>query len=153
MVTIIAAMTPERIIGKGNDLPWHISDDIKLFKEKTTGNSVIMGRNTYESIGKPLPHRHNFVVSSTLPKTSGIQICKSLEEAVKEAEWYKKEVFVIGGAKLYRQAIPIADKMYISYIKKNYEGDIFFPEFDKREWKIMEKVDYAEFEWISYRRK
>jgi dihydrofolate reductase len=153
MATIIAAMTAERIIGKDNSLPWHISEDLKLFKKITTGNSIIMGKNTYDSIGKPLPNRHNFVISSTMEKLPGLEVCRNLEEAIEKAEWYKKESFIIGGAKVYRQAIQIADKMYLSHIKKDYGGNIFFPEFDIHDWIIRERVDYPEFEWIHYQRK
>ena len=153
MINIIAAMDPNRVIGKDNKLPWHISEDLKNFKRLTDGNAVIMGRKTYESIGKPLPNRKNIVISTSMPTTNGITVCKSLQEGLMEAKLFGKDIFIIGGASLYEQAIPMTDKMFISYVKRKYAGDVFFPEFDENEWEIEQKEDHPDFELVIYVRK
>jgi dihydrofolate reductase len=153
MINIIVAMDKNRVIGKDNKLPWHISDDLKNFKKLTTGNTVIMGRRTFESIGKPLPNRYNIVISTSLSPTNGVDICKSFDEAIMKAKSYGKDIFIIGGATVYEQGIQYADKMYISYVKKEYEGDAFFPEFDEKEWHAESKQEFPEFELVTYVRK
>jgi len=153
MINIIAAMAKNRVIGCDNKLPWHISDDLKNFKKLTSGNVVIMGRKTFESIGKPLPNRVNIVVSSSMPEKEGIIVCKSVNDAIQKAKTYDKEIFIIGGATVYEQTIPWADRMYLSYVKGNYEGDALFPKFDESKWKVVEKTDFPEFELIVYVKK
>ncbi len=152
-VSIIAAMSKNRVIGKENRLPWHISDDLKNFKRLTTGNTIIMGRKTFESIGRPLPNRNNIVISASMSSIPGIDVCKTVDEGIAKAKSYGKEIFVIGGAQIYGQMIPFAEKMYISHVKAEHEGDVFFPEFDKNEWEIERKEDYPEFELVVYVRK
>ncbi len=153
MINIIVAMTKERVIGRENSLLWHISEDLKNFKKLTSGQAVIMGRKTYESMGKLLPNRHNIVVSSSMLQEKGIDVCRSLEEAIHTAQSYGQEIFVIGGESIYRQALPFAERMYISYVKNNYPGDAYFPEFNEEEWSITQKKDFNEFELIEYERK
>lgn len=153
MIAIIAAMAPNRAIGKDNKLPWRISEDLKNFKRLTSGNTVVMGRKTFESIGKPLPNRNNVVISSSFPATPGIDVCQTVDEALEKARSYRKDVFIIGGSSIYQQTIPLADKMYLSYVKKEYDGDTFFPEFDESEWKIESRENFAEFELVVYVRK
>ncbi len=153
MINIIVAMAPNRVIGKNNKLPWHIPDDLKNFKRLTTGNTVIMGRKTYESIGRPLPNRKNIVISTSMPTTDVVTVCKSLQEGIMEAKLFGKDVFIIGGASLYEQIIPLADKMFISYVKRDYDGDVYFPEFDENEWEIEQKEDHPDFELVIYVRK
>ncbi|MEM3154467.1 MAG: dihydrofolate reductase [Candidatus Woesearchaeota archaeon] len=153
MINIIAAMAKNRVIGCDNKLPWRIADDLKNFKKLTSGNVVIMGRKTFESIGKPLPNRINVVISSSMPPTDGIIVCKSVDEAIQKAKTYGKEIFIIGGAAVYEQTIPIADKMYLSYVKGDYQGDALFPEFDDSKWKIDHKEKFPEFELVVYVKK
>lgn len=150
---IIAAMTLKGVIGKNNTIPWHISEDLKKFKEITSENTVLMGRKTYESIGKPLPNRNNIVISSTMQSVEGIDVCRSLQEGITKSKSYGKKIFIIGGAKIYKQTLPLADKMYISLVKKEYDGDTFFPEFSQNDWEIEKKEDYKDFEFIVYTRK
>lgn len=149
-MTIIAAMTKGHVIGKDGKLPWCIPEDMKLFRQFTTGNTVIMGRRTYESIGKPLKDRINIVVGSSMPRTDGLYVCRSLDNALDLAYAFKKDSFVIGGSGLYHAALPVADQMYISYIKQDYVGDTFFPRFSEEDWIVEERKDYAEFEWVRY---
>ncbi|MBI5388803.1 dihydrofolate reductase [Candidatus Woesearchaeota archaeon] len=144
-ITIIAAMTKDRVIGKNNKLLWHISEDLQNFKEVTTGNTVIMGRKTFDSIGKPLPNRHNIVVSSKMESQEGVEIARDLKEAIHKAEEYGTEIFIIGGAQVYEQALPLADKMVLSYVKGSYDGDAFFPAFDESEWIVEEEKKFNDF--------
>lgn len=153
MISIIVAMTKKRVIGKNHKLPWHIGDDLKNFKKLTKGSVVIMGRKTFESIGKPLPERINIVLSSSLKCVEGIIVCKTISEALQTAQSFNSEVFIIGGGSVYAEAVPLAEKLYVSYIKGDYDGDTFFPEFDEQQWSVQERIDYPEFELVVYARK
>lgn len=156
MMNIIAAMTEDGVIGKDNQLPWHIPEDLNNFKKLTDGNTVIMGRKTYESIPKkfrPLSNRHNIIVSRTMLKEEGIDVCPSPEEAITKAQFYGKETFIIGGASIYQQTLSFADRMYISYIKKKCKGDTYFPKFNKEEWNVEIQQDFQNFKLIVYERK
>jgi len=150
---IIVAMTRDRVIGLDGKMPWHISDDLKLFKRITLGGTVVMGRTTYQSIGQPLPRRNNLVVSTNLKELSGVTVCPTFDEAVKKAEGFGGDIFFIGGASIYRQALPIADEMHVSWVKPDHAGDTYFPEFDLDSWQETEKNEYPDFVHIFYRRK
>ncbi len=149
-LNIIVGMTRDRVIGLEGKLPWHIPQDLRNFKRITLNNTVIMGKNTYLSIGKPLPERNNIVVSSSLQPQQGIVIAKTIEEALEKAQSYDKEVFIIGGAQIYNQTILMANKMYISLIKKDYSGDTYFQEFKELEWKRKLIEDYLDFSLFLY---
>lgn len=151
--TIVVAMTRDRVIGLNGKMPWHISDDLKLFKKLTLGGTVIMGRATFESIGRPLQGRNNIVVSATAKDIPGTTVCPGFEDAVTKAEGLGREIFFIGGASIYKQALAVADGMHVSWVKQVYQGDIFFPEFDASLWMEIEKSEYREFTYIHYRRK
>jgi len=146
---LIAAMTKKRVIGKDNKLPWHISEDLKNFKRLTSGNTVIMGRKTFDSIGKPLPNRHNIVVSRSVSAIDGVDVCHSFEDAVEKAKSYGKDIFVIGGNSMYGLALPMADKMFISHVKKEYEGDAYFPDWNQDEWEVESQTNRSETEISS----
>ncbi len=123
----VVAMAKNRVIGKDNKLPWHFSSDLKHFKQLTTGSTVIMGRKTFESIGKPLPNRENIVLSTTPRKNSpGLQFAASLEEALKNVRTF--QAYIIGGENLYRQTMDKVDGIYLTNIEGDYEGDAFYPE-------------------------
>ncbi len=149
---IIVAMTKNRVIGLKNNLPWHISEDLKLFKRMTTGNTIIMGKNTYNSIGKPLPHRTNIVISSQMISNKKIHVFKSLTKAIEFADNLQNDIFFIGGAKLYESAIQYADYLSISWIKENFTGDLLFPEINLNEWEIIKETDYRDFIHIIYKK-
>lgn len=151
--TIVVAMTRDRVIGLNGKMPWQISDDLKLFKKLTLGGTVIMGRATFESIGRPLPGRNNIVVSSAARDFPGTTVCHGFEEAVAKAEGLGREIFFVGGASIYKQALPLASAMHVSWVKQEYAGDTFFPEFDRGRWQEIEKNEYPEFTHISYHRK
>lgn len=135
--SIIVATTHDFVIGKNNDLPWHSKKDLKYFKEMTTGNVVIMGRKTYESIGKPLPNRINIVISKSDIKYDGCIVLNSLESALEEANKYGKEIFIIGGSSIYKQAFPNADTLYITWVHPNegiIKGDTKLDGYYLSEW-------------------
>ena len=141
-ISIIVAIDENGLIGKRNGLPWKLPADLKHFKTLTSGHTVIMGRKTYDSIGKPLPNRTNIVVS----KSDDLQIdgcitVKSPEEALK-ASLENQEIFVIGGAEIYRQFLPLAQTIYMTEIHNKFDGDIFFPTIDYDEWKEKERQDF-----------
>lgn len=151
MISIIVAMTKKRVIGRNNALPWRIPDELKNFKKITTGHTVLMGRKTFESIGRPLPNRRNIVISSSYA-ADGIEVVHSLQDALSLAK-NDNDVFIIGGSRVFSEALPIADKMFISHVKKEYDGDIFFPEVDFSQWSVESKQDFPEFELVVYKRK
>ena len=137
---LIVAMARNRTIGRGNDLPWHIPEDLKYFKTLTSGKPVIMGRKTFDSImarlGKPLPGRPHYIISRSPIDLDGVTGCSSLEDAMTKAstDHSDSEIFVIGGASIYEQAIGKVDRMYITVIDADVEGDAAFPAFDQNEW-------------------
>lgn len=133
-ISIIVAVAENQVIGFDNHLLWHISEDLKRFKCLTLGHHVIMGRKTYESVGKPLPGRINIVVSRQNNLTvEGCLVAKSLEEALELAK-QDSELFIIGGGDIYKQALPIADKIYFTRVHAGFPGDTFFPELNLSEW-------------------
>ncbi|OGG13309.1 hypothetical protein A3D77_05590 [Candidatus Gottesmanbacteria bacterium RIFCSPHIGHO2_02_FULL_39_11] len=141
MVSIISAHSENRVIGKNNHLPWNFPEDLKYFKDKTRGHTVIMGRKTYESMGRSLPNRVNIIISRN-PKLElpDAITTASIEDALKIAkDKEKKEVFIIGGAEIYRQALSVTDKLYITLVKGNYEGDAFFPDYSEFKTIISQK--------------
>jgi dihydrofolate reductase len=134
-ISIIVAVASNGVIGNANQLPWRIPEDLKRFKLLTSGHAVIMGRKTFESIGKPLPNRKNIVVSRTMQagEANGWVAVGSLEQALQAAQG-SSEVFVIGGDSIYRQAMPLAQRLYVTRVHAAVEGDTFFPEISGEEW-------------------
>jgi dihydrofolate reductase len=133
-VSLIAAMAENRVIGAHNTLPWRLPADLKHFRQLTSGHHVIMGRRNYESIGKPLPQRTNIVVTRNRHYCApGCVVVHSLEEALQRAE-SDPEIFVIGGAEIYRQALARAERLYLTLVHAAIEGDTYFPEFDPDQW-------------------
>ncbi len=153
LITIVAAMTKERVIGNGNGLPWHIPEEIRHYRAIIEGKIVIMGGKTYELMKKNLPGRNNIVISRALTSIDGIDLCTDINSALKKAASYGDDIFIIGGASVFEQTIGIADRMSLSEIKKSYEGDKFFPEFSKENWTVESREDFAEFEYVVYARK
>jgi len=125
---IIAAVAKNRVIGSNGKLPWHIPEDLQHFKELTTGYTILIGRKTFESIGRPLPHRRNVVLSSqTIP---GVETFSSIDSAF-NALSKEENVFIIGGGNVFAQTLPLADEMYLTLIDKEYDGNVFFPEYEQ----------------------
>ena len=155
-INIIVAITDQRVIGNHGKLPWSIPEDLKLFKDITNNNTVLMGRKTFESIPekfRPLPNRNNIVITSKNQEPSGVDFCKSIELGIQKAKSYGKPIFIIGGQSIYKEALPLATKLYISHVKYPHEGDIFFPEINFDEWQVIEEKDYGEFIFRKYERK
>ena len=159
-LSIIVAMAKNRTIGINNTLPWRIPEDLKHFKALTMGHHMIMGRKTFESIGKPLPGRTTVVVSRDRSlKIDGCVVAHSLQEAVAACA-NDPQIFMVGGADIYAQALGLADKLYITEIQQDVAGDAWFPEFDRSEWLEMlrekhrqETPEPLEYHFVEYRRK
>ena len=159
---IIVAISDNNAIGRNNELLWHISDDLRFFKRTTLGSPVIMGRKTFESIGRALPSRVNIVVSRGFSTAEEVAVCSSLEDAFKVAEETNLEkCFVIGGGQIYSQALPLVDKLVVTHVHTVIEdADTFFPAIDPAIWQVAqrselftdEETGYA-FEFVEYHRK
>ena len=142
-VSLIVAMGRNRVIGKNNSLPWRLPADLRRFKRTTMGHTLIMGRKTYESIGGALPGRKNIVLSKKKDLTpEGCIVAASMEEAISMAG-AGEEVFVIGGAQVFAEALPIAHRLYVTLIEEDFEGDVFFPKTDARTWVEKERESFA----------
>ncbi|OGJ18870.1 hypothetical protein A3K73_07080 [Candidatus Pacearchaeota archaeon RBG_13_36_9] len=155
-ISIIVAMTDEGVIGNRGNLPWKISEDLKLFKQITTGNTVIIGRKTFESFKvKPLPNRNNIVLSRDEFSFPGVSVCRSLEEGLNVARYYGREVFIAGGASVYSKALPLAARLYVSNINGKYEGDACFPQVDWNCWIeiLARRKEFKDFTFKLYERK
>lgn len=155
MISLIVAYAKNRVIGYQGKIPWAIKGEQKRFRELTTGNIVIMGRKSYEEIGKPLPNRYTIVVSGTkrFEEDNCTTAC-SLAEALRLAG--DRDCFISGGARLYKEAIPLVDKMYVTLIDVVIPGDTFFPEFDETEWVCEEKQRVEgkiPYQYVTYVRK
>lgn len=151
MTTIVVAMGEKNGIGFENRLLWHLPKDLKHFKEITSGHPVIMGRKTYESIGKPLPNRTNIVVSrKTDWFEEGILIVGSIKEAVKFAKKIDEEIFIIGGGKIYEQTMEIADRLEVTLVKAELEADTYFPKIDPKVWKKLDETCHEKDEKNPY---
>ena len=150
-LSLLVAMSKNRVIGKNNQLPWHLPEDLKHFKALTMGHPIIMGRKTYESIGKPLPNRSNIVISRNSDfQADGVKIVASIDDALKVAESIAEisdtqEAFIMGGAQIYQQTLPLAQRLYITEVKKTVTGDAFFPSIDLSQWQeIGREAHYYE---------
>lgn len=145
-ISIICALSDNGVIGKDNKLPWHISADLKRFKQLTLGHPVIMGRKTFESIGKPLQGRTNIVITRDQDyRAKGVAIAHSLDEALDMARAKdKQEIFIIGGAQVFEQSLSFVDKLYLTIVHTTIEGDAFFPEYGDFKQVLFEKAETNE---------
>ena len=145
LLSLIAAMDRNRVIGVDNDLPWRLPDDMRHFRRTTTGKPVIMGRKTYESIGKPLPKRYNIVLTRNREfAADGVVVCNDPQCAIDEAQATDaEEVVVIGGEAIYRLFLQQADRLYLTFVAADVAGDIYFPEVDFDQWKEVERVKHS----------
>ncbi len=151
--SLIAAISKNGIIGNGLKIPWHIPEDFKLFKEKTQNNIIIMGAKTWDALNrKALPNRINIIISKNQFKVPiECYLVKSIEDAFKKANEFKdKDIFIIGGGTIYSQTIENAKYLYISHIKEEYEGNIFFPKFDEKKYEILEEKEFDKFIFRKY---
>ncbi len=136
-ISIIVAMSENGVIGRDGDLPWRLSADLKRFKKLTLGHVLIMGRKTFESIGRPLPKRRSLVLSrDPAYRAPGVEVAASLEQALALAA-AETEVFVAGGAAVFAEALPLTDRLYLTRVHAEVEGDVFFPEVDLESWRLV----------------
>lgn len=149
MISIIVAVARNGVIGDKNNMPWHISEDLRNFKRVTTGHPVVMGRNTFLSLGRPLPGRTNVVVSRTVKQIEGCRVAGSLDEAF-ALFGADEEVFVIGGAQVYAQTLEVADRFYLTRVEHDYEGDTLFPEWDRDKWRLVSAERHERGEKYPY---
>ena len=149
IITIIAAISENRVLGNENKLIWHLPEDLKRFKRLTSGHAIIMGRKTFESLPKALPDRHNIVVTKNKQfSAEGVTACHSLIEAI-EASGDDLQPFIIGGGQIYQQAIKLADKIELTKIYKSFDGDVFFPKIDSKLW-YLDKEEQHEHSNLKY---
>lgn len=150
IISIISAIAKNRVIGSKNGLPWHLPADFKYFKEKTLGKTIILGLNTFKSIGeKPLPNRKHIILCDKpdYKVPEGCFLARSIDEALKVAKELAQkqnddEVMICGGAFVYKQFLPLANRLYLTYIDQEFEGDVLFPEFNLAEWKEVSRQDF-----------
>ena len=145
----IAAMSENRVIGDHGKIPWHLPEDFKWFKKTTTGHVLVMGRKTFESIGRPLPNRETIVLSRSGFEFPGVRTVRSLAEIDLANE--SREVFICGGGQIYMEALPMCSDLYLTQVKKVVAGDAFFPKFEDRFEEVKEILDCAEFRIVHYR--
>ena len=141
LISAIVAISRNNVIGRDGHLPWHLSADLKRFKAITTGHSIILGRKNYDDIGRPLPNRTNYVLTRNANfEAPGCIVCNSLAQAVESAQSAgESECFIIGGAAVYREAMPLVKKMYVTRVESDVDGDVFFPEWGEGWRKVSEE--------------
>jgi dihydrofolate reductase len=153
MIALIAAVAKNGVMGKEGRMPWNIPEEFALFQEITRDATIIMGRRTYDSIGRGMLERKNIVLRRGGETLTGVEVCSSVEQALKKSQAYGKEIFVIGGSFMYKEFVSHAQRMFISWIKKEYDGDVYFPKFDYNLWEVVDERDYDEFTLKEYRRR
>lgn len=142
MISLLVAMDRNRLIGANNDLPWHLPNDLKFFKEKTTGNTIVMGRKTFDSIGRALPNRRNIVLSrNSRDLPDEVELIHDINSVLKlNQENPGEEIFVIGGGGLFEQILPFANRMYVTWIDEEFNGDVYFPAISLDDWKEVSRI-------------
>jgi dihydrofolate reductase len=158
---LIAAVAKNGVIGRGGQLPWHLPDDLKRFKQLTLGHPILMGRRTFESIGRPLPGRRNIVISQSLKTApAGAELANSLEAALQLIGSHEGPSFIIGGAVLYRAALPYVQTLHLTEVDAEVAGDAYLPAFDKSQWQLVEQLPHPNddrhalsFNFCTYQRK
>lgn len=153
LLSISVASTRNGVIGMKNDMPWHIPGELKQFRLRTTGHTIIMGRKTYDSIGKPLPKRRNIIISRSLDKApDGTELFGDIDSALAAVK-NDMEAFIIGGAEIFKQTFDRVDRIYLSRVEEEYEGDTFFPAFTDKEWNLTETTPFEGFTLETWNRK
>jgi dihydrofolate reductase len=138
MISFLVAMDEKRVIGKDNQLPWHLPEDLKFFKKVTMGHPIAMGRKTHESIGRILPGRENIVITrQNNYQCEGCTVFSSIKDFISYCQNQNDEIFVIGGAEIFKETFAYADRLYITFIHEDFEGDTYFPEFDFSQWQLL----------------
>lgn len=150
-ISLIVAMTSNRAIGLNNQMPWHLSADLKKFKQITMGSPILMGRKTHESIGKALPGRTNIIISRNLSyKQDDCLVFDNIDKAIETACKENEELFVMGGASIYDTMLAKADMLYLTKINKEFEGDTFFPVIEEKVWKEIDREDISNDQTVNF---
>lgn len=160
MINIVVAKASNNVIGAKNNLIWHLPNDLKHFKSLTSGHPIIMGRKTFESLGRPLPNRTNIVVTRDQDwNAEGIVKVNSLVKAIEEAQKINNEIDIIGGGNIYKQAMEFTDILYVTEVHHEFDGDTYFPEIDSYEWEEVEREDFKKddkhayaYSFVTYKR-
>ncbi|HVT79718.1 MAG TPA: dihydrofolate reductase [Phycisphaerae bacterium] len=157
LVSIIVAMTPDRLIGAAGRLPWYLPEDLRRFRTRTMGHAMVMGRKTFSSIGRALPGRRNLVVSRNPnpPQVEGVEWFKSLDEAIEFARSCgETECFIAGGTEIYAEALDKADRMYVTFVQRDFpfQGDTYFPMWDQTQWNAVSHELVKDLEFVTYER-
>ena len=152
-ISLIAAIGKNNELGKGNTLVWDMQEDMKYFRQTTTGHPVIMGRKTFESIGRPMPYRRNVIITrDTDYKVPGVEVVHSLQEALQLFQNSDEEIFIIGGGDIYKQSMSVADKLYITHIEaEDKDATVFFPEIDLNIWRESSRDEHQADEKNKYK--
>ena len=160
MINIVVAKASNNVIGAKNDLIWHLPNDLKHFKSLTSGHPIIMGRKTFESVGRPLPNRTNIVVTRDQNwNAEDIEIASSLQKAIEAAKKIDDDIYILGGGNIYKQAMEFTDILYITEVHHEFDGDTYFPEIDSDEWEEVEREDFKKdekhlyaYSFVTYKR-
>lgn len=161
MLSFIVAMDENRVIGKDNDLPWHLPNDLQFFKQKTSGNTIIMGRKTFDSLGRVLPNRKHVVLTRTKQKyPEEVEVVHTIDDIIEYTnKHHREELFVIGGGNLFTQLLPYADRLYITEIHESFDGDVYFPMINGNEWKEVSRIkgkqdekNIYNYDYVTYER-
>lgn len=156
IISHVVAMSNNQVIGVNNDLPWNLKDDLAHFKRYTTGKTIVMGRKTFESIGRALPNRVNYVISSTLSEIEGVSIFKTLDDAMEAAKAHNiennisNEIAIIGGGYLFRDSINTFNKLVLTKVDCSIEGDVFYPDVDFSNWELVSSESFLKNEDNQY---
>jgi dihydrofolate reductase len=150
---IIGAMTRSHVIGSGDGMPWDVPEEYEHFLKLVAGQTIVIGRRSYEIFGKSLTSAHNVVVSRSAASLPGALVVPTIDDALREAAAFGRTVFSAGGASIYAQTIARAEAMYLSYIEGDFSGDAYFPDFDEREWTVERREKHPRWEFVVYRRK
>lgn len=142
IISAVVAIAANNAIGKNNQLLWHLPNDLKHFKQITSGHTVIMGRKTYDSVGRPLPNRRNIIITRQQIEISGCEVVHTIDEALALCA-DEMEVFIVGGAEIYKLAMPETDCIYLTIVHQSFDADAYFPEIDKSEWKETAREDHG----------
>ena len=152
-IIIISAIAANGAIGYQGGLPWNIPKEFESFLGFIEGQTIITGRKSYAHSHKMLTSKYNLLLSRSLSKIEGALVFDSLEKAIQKAHTLGKTIYITGGAQVYKEAFVVADKMYLSFLKKEYEGDVFFPEFDEKDWIIQQKKSFEEYDFVIFDKK
>ena len=153
MFSLIVAYDEDRVIGYKGSIPWHLSEDLKQFKVHTINKRIVMGNNTFKSIGKPLPNRHTIIITKNKKEdTSDVSYVSDLEPFLKENENTDEEIMICGGASIYKEALPYCKKLYISLVDGKHTGDTYFPDFDLNNYELVNQTKYDGFTLLEYKK-